>query len=253
MNNLIKRLISLFFSRTPKLYVIPFGPIKGMRLFTSFDISPRMLFGFDEPWVGKIAKLYLTEGDTVFDVGAHIGYTSLLFAKLVGGTGRVHAFELLPTVASNYLSKTISVNGFEQIITSYPVGLSDKEESLSIFVGHTMMGSLDSTKSEAITIEQCRVVTLDKYANQHYLGIPKLIKVDIERAEIQFLEGAISFIKKHQPILLIEFHNIDLLKQGYQILTDLGYELASDKGKIDLEVLDSLSFFHKSVIAIPKL
>lgn len=252
MTNLIKKLISFFFSRSPKLYVIPFGPIKGMRLFTSFDISPRMLFGFDESWVVKIAKLYLKEGDTVFDVGAHIGYTSLLFAKLVGNTGNVQAFELLPNVVDNYLSKTIKVNGLEQIITSHPVGLSDKEESLSIFVGHTMMGSLDSVASESITLEQCKTVALDEYAITYELGIPKLIKVDVERAEIQFLEGAISFIKEHQPILLIEFHNIDLLKKGFRILTGLNYELAAEDGKIDDEVLAGFNSFHKSIIALPK-
>lgn len=250
--NFGKRIISSFFSREPKFYTIPFGPIKGMKIFTSFFISPRMLLGFDETWVAKLVKLHLVEGDTVYDVGAHIGYTSLLFSKFVGTKGKVHAFELLPNVVNQFISKTIKANKLENQIFTHPVGLSNQQGELSIYVGETMMGTLDTDGYETQHIEKCKVVTLDQYFVDNNLTPPKLIKVDIERAEILFLEGAISVIKKYKPLLIIEFHNLDLLKQGYQLLNEMNYQLIAKNGTINNEYLAKITSFHDSILAKPK-
>ncbi len=251
--NLVKKVLSIFFSGQPKFYTIPFGPIKGMKLYTTFKISPRMLFGFDEPWVVKVAKQYLSKGDTVYDVGAHIGYTSLLFAKLVNSSGRVHAFELLPSVANNYLSETIKANKLEEIITIHPIGLSNKQQELSIYVGDTMMGTLDTKGYESANIEHCRTEALDEYLVDCGLEIPKLIKVDVERAEIKFLEGALNIIQKYQPILVIEFHSITLLKEGFELLSQIGYNLSTEEGNVTNDVLANMNSFHGNTIAMPGL
>lgn len=252
MFHLIKKLISPFFSRKPKFYIVPFGPVKGMKLFTSFHISPRMLFGFDETWVAELAKKYVKKGDTIYDVGAHIGYTSLLFAKLVGDKGKVHAFELLPNVVFKYLLPTIKANDLEHIINSHPIGLSDKKEELDIYVGETMMGTLDRKGYETQNIEKCRTETLDQYLTDQSLSPPKLIKIDIERAELQFLEGAISTIQNFKPVLIIEFHNVKLLKEGYYLLTKMDYQLSTKEGLIDDKYIENLTSFYGNTLATPK-
>ncbi len=250
MIDFIKKLISVCFDRQPKFYKIPFGPIRGMRLFTSFHISPRMLFGFDETWVAEIAKQHLKKGDTVYDVGAHIGYTSLVFAELVGNSGRVHAFELLSNVANEYLARTIKANNLEKVIIPHPVGLSNKQEELDIYVGDTMMGTLDIKGYETSHIEHCRTETLDQYIIDSELAIPQLIKVDIERAELQFLEGALSVIEKYKPILIIEFHSIELLKRGFELLNKIGYKLTTKDGELTREIISNISSFHANTLAI---
>lgn len=251
MINLVKRFVAHFFSAQPKFYNIPFGPNKGMKLFTSFNISPRMLFGFDETWVVKIAKQYISKGDTVYDVGAHIGYTSLLFAKLVGANGKVHAFELLPSVANNYLSKTINKNQLAIIVDVHAIGLSNRKQDIDVFLGETMMGNLDLKGYETKYLEKCHIETLDQYLIDNAVSPPNLIKVDIERAELQFLEGARITIEKFQPTMIIEFHNLDLLRAGHQLLTSMNYKLSTANGMVNDELLASLETFYGNVLALP--
>lgn len=211
-----------------------------------------MLFGFDETWLVEIARKHVSKGDVVFDVGAHIGYTSLLFAKLVGQQGEVHAFELLPTVAEKYLSKSIKANHLEKNIIVHPVGLSDKQEELTIHVGETMMGNLDRMGYESAKVEKCKTETLDSYMADYLIGKPNLIKVDVERAEIQFLEGARSTIEKYKPKLIIEFHNADLLKQGCQLLRSMDYQVATKDGILTSADLECIYSFYGNVLATPK-
>ncbi len=252
MINFIKRIVAFFFSTQPKFYRIPFGPNKGMKLFTSFGVSPRMLLGFDETWVAKMAQKHISSGDTVYDVGAHIGYTSLLFAKLVGSAGKVHAFELLPSVAEKYLTKTIKANHLEQLIVVHPVGLSNQREEIDIYVGETMMGTLDRSGYESERFERCKIDTLDGYLITSGITPPSLIKVDIERAEVQFLKGAVSTIEKFKPTLIIEFHNIELLRQGYQLLDDLNYAVVAENGIVDGAYLNNLTSFYGNIVTTPK-
>ena len=110
LKNIARKGLSFFFGRTPRIHRIPFGPNRGRNIFISFDISPRMYFGIDEPWIAELAQTKINPGDVVYDLGAHIGYTCLLFAQRVGKTGFVHAFEILPSVAEGFLKKTIQAH-----------------------------------------------------------------------------------------------------------------------------------------------
>ncbi len=252
MIHLIKRVTASFFSKQPKLYHISFGPNKGMKLFTSFAISPRMLFGFDETWVAKMASRHIAKDDVVYDIGAHIGYTSLLFVKLVGANGQVHAFELLPSVAEKYLKKTIQANELSHLISVHPIGLSSKAEQIDIYVGETMMGTLDRSGYESKNVERCKIETLDQYLVESGIKPPSLIKVDIERAEVEFLKGARSTIARFKPVLIIEFHNADLLREGYRLLDVLNYTVVAENGKVDEAYLDSLTSFYGNIVATAK-
>ncbi|RZL55298.1 MAG: FkbM family methyltransferase [Pedobacter sp.] len=251
MVRLIKKFISSFFSRQPKLYTIPFGPIKGMKLFTTFQISPRMMFGFDETWVSHLAKHYIKEGDIVYDIGAHIGYTSILFSNLVGKQGEVHAFELLPSVAKNYLEKTVNANQLSNIKV-HAIGLADKKEEIDIYVGNTMMGTLTEEGYESQSSEKCQIDTLDNYILTRQIAPPQVIKIDVERAEIACLKGAIETIKNFKPTLIIEFHNLQLLQAGYEILNTLGYQLQTEKEVINESYLAKTTSFYGNTLAISK-
>ncbi len=252
MVHLVKKLISPFFSSKPKFYTIWFGPIRGMKLFTTFLISPRMMFGFDETWIAKTSYKYIKNGDTVYDLGAHIGYTSLLFSKLVGTNGQVHAFELLPTVAKNYLTKNIEANGITNVKV-HAIGLADKKENINIFVGKTMMGTLSKNGYKSQLSEICKIDTLDNFITENHISPPHLIKIDVERSEITCLSGAIETIKKFRPTLIIEFHSIELLKAGFKILTELGYQLQSEKEIIkDDSYFEKITSFYGNTLATPK-
>jgi FkbM family methyltransferase len=242
---------SFIFGRIPHTHRIPFGPNRGRNIFMSFAISPRMYFGYDEPWLAKLSKVYIGRGDVVYDIGAHIGYTSLLFAQRVGKTGSVHAFEILPSVAEGFLKKTARANDLDNI-KIHAVGLSSSENDIELNIGPTMMAYLYSNPVGGGKRELCRTVQLDQYVAREQLPLPSFIKIDIERAEIDCIQGGIGVIKKCRPLLVIEFHGSDKLKEGYNILNSEGYRLFSQKCVIDEKFLLSINYFHESVLCLPQ-
>ena len=96
-------------------------------------------------------------------------------------------------------------------------------------------------KGEAVL---CRTVRLDEYVKKCELPIPSLMKIDIERSEIGCILGASEVLRKYHPLLIIEFHDLDLLKQGYEILTGLGYRITAKNKVVDLEFINRRKSFH---------
>jgi FkbM family methyltransferase len=246
----VRNASAFVFGREPTIHKIPFGPARGWMIFMSIDVSPRMYFGIDEPWLAKLSTQYIQPGDVVYDIGAHIGYTSLLFVQQVGKTGCVHAFEILPSVATKYLKRTIDANRLENIII-HNVGLAEKELEIDLSVGETHMANLYSVKTGDKT-ELCKVVSLDQYIEKQGIPLPSMLKIDIEGAEISCLLGGIELIKRCLPLMIIEFHRLDLLRVGYALLHPLGYKLVTEEGSaVDGQMLEGLTHFHESIFCFP--
>jgi FkbM family methyltransferase len=205
-----------------------------------------MYFGIDEPWIAELAQRRINRGDVVYDIGAHIGYTVLLFAQNIGDAGVVHAFEILPSVAEGFLKKTVEANNFNNVVI-HAIGLANSEQTLELPIGETLMTSISSGVSKGHKTELCKVVRLDDYVALAHLPLPSLIKIDIEGAEVDCLLGALNIIKKCRPLLIIEFHNRDLLSKGYTLLDSLGYMLTIRKGVVDKQFLQYTDQFHESV------
>ena len=90
--------------------------IEGRKMFTqNNDGLALSVFKIYEPNQTKIVKKYVHEGDVVIDVGAHVGYYTLLMAQLVGKNGKVYSFEPDP-VNFELLKKSVEINGFENVI-----------------------------------------------------------------------------------------------------------------------------------------
>jgi FkbM family methyltransferase len=212
------KLATLMFGTTPRLRRVPFGPIRGRQICIAPQISLRMQLGIDEGWAMKTANKLLSPGDVAYDVGAHIGYTALVLAQAVAPGGEVHAFEIHPKTL-NLLRRTIEANT-DLSIRIHRVGLGSGRHDIKLtLTGSSMMASLSS----AGTGEVCHVEPLDEYIAENHLPLPRLIKVDIEGAEIDFLNGAASVLREVHPALVIEFHGRARLNRGLELLRSLGY------------------------------
>ena len=216
------------------------------------QISLRMWFGVDEPWIARLGREHLSPGDIVYDLGAHVGYTATLFAHYLQGSGEVHAFEILPSTAA-HLQKTIEVNGFKNV-TIHNVGLGKEKAEFDLPVGPTAMTSLLAKKMSGQFIERCNVVRLEDYQRENELPLPNLIKMDIERAEIDCLYGSLELIKKSSPKMIIAFHSKKLLEEGYFLLTSLDYELYDQQGLLTPDSIDRIDGpFNNSILCLPKI
>jgi FkbM family methyltransferase len=210
-----------------------------------------MWFGVDEPWIALLSQSLLDPSDIVYDLGAHVGYTTVLFAQALRGSGEVHSFEILPSTA-DYLRKTVEANGFQNVII-HVVGLGAEESIHELPVGPTAMTSLLAHKAEGQQIQSCKVVRLDNYRRENGLPAPNLIKMDIERAEIDCLNGSLELINECRPKMIIAFHSKALLKQGYALLTSLDYELHDKRGLLSPESFERIpENFNNSILCLPR-
>ncbi len=91
----------------------PICPNRGKRIVIAFHVSPRMWVELHELSLARWARQYLKPGGVAYDIGAHVGYTSLLFSSLLKG-GSVHAFELVSSTAE-YCRETMRVNNITTV------------------------------------------------------------------------------------------------------------------------------------------
>jgi len=148
----------------------------------------------------------LRPGSVFFDVGANVGFFSLLAARRVGASGRVVAFEPLPENVA-YLRQHARLNGFAQRIqvVAAAVGAActtaDFEPSPNRSMGHLAEGGSLSVP----------VLTLDAYLEGGGPP-PDVIKIDVEGAELQLLEGAAQLFARRDPVVFLATHGPELVR-----------------------------------------
>ncbi len=150
----------------------------------------------------------LRHGDTVFDVGANIGYLSAVAADAVGPTGQVHCFEPIP---NNFrkLRRLAQINpGYHIVVNQVAVGEQKGnvkiQMSLTNIDSHTMVPHLGDADDMWATLE-VPMITLDTYLRQVALSRPALIKIDVEGFEFPVLRGLRGFLDMgHRPAIIAE-------------------------------------------------
>jgi FkbM family methyltransferase len=148
---------------------------------------------------------------TVFDVGAHAGYFTLLFSRAVGPSGTVFAFEPDPSnLARLHRNLALNVSTNVRVI---PSAVTDRKGKAQ-FVANASMGHVSDEGK--LSVSTCR---LDDFPP------PDLVKMDIEGSENLALSGAENILALHHAIFFIELHGtavsaacIDMLvRHGYRI------------------------------------
>ena len=207
-----------------------------------------------EKTIVNLVKNEIKKGDVVIDIGAHIGYYTVLFAKLVGPEGRVFAFEASPT-NFEVLKKNVSVNGYQNVILNNKA-VSDKNGKLTLYItGRTSTENflfkpenfIDSSKiKNTIEIDS---ITLDNYF-QDFKDEINFLKMDISGAEPRVIKGMNSILNKNTSLKIqqewwpnaIRTHGFEpdshlklLTQMGYKI-----YEIDGANNKLNLATSDDL-------------
>jgi FkbM family methyltransferase len=149
----------------------------------------------------------LRPGDVVLDVGAHVGYYALHAAAIVGAAN-VHAFEPDPRNAAR-LRANAELNGFTdltvcQMAVSHAPGRATFRSVTTR--GETGWGSLMVDAGEATRDVEVEVTSLDAYARD--LGTVAMIKVDVQGAELEVLEGARAVLTASRPDVVLELCDV---------------------------------------------
>jgi FkbM family methyltransferase len=168
----------------------------------------------------RILNRLITPGMVVLDAGANIGYFSLLCAKWLHDSGQVYSFEPFPQSAEK-LRKNQRLNPkFAPRIELHQIALSN-------FIGAASMDEPEKDNAGcnhlALGLKgPIAVTTLDAWVEYKKISRVDLIKVDIEGAELAFLDGAVDSIKRFRPILMIEVNESTLVRFGSTSVDLLG-------------------------------
>jgi FkbM family methyltransferase len=181
---------------------------------TDSIVSPLLLRdGYFEPYETSLIEAEIRPGDVVLDVGANIGYYTLIFARLVGERGRVYAFEPDPT-NFRLLKKNVRANGYQNVVF-VKKAVADVSGTSSLFLcpdnkgDHRLFDSYDGRDS--VTIE---ATTLDEHFAE-FQGQINFIKMDIQGSEGRAVRGMQGLLRRYREIKIItEFWPAGLRRSG---------------------------------------
>lgn len=161
------------------------------------------------PEITDVLKKNVKKGDTVVDIGAHIGYFTIILSDLVGNDGKVIAFEPNP-ITFSILKKNIETNSLSNVILEN-LAISDIESEQYIKESNESAGSsIDKNYTDGIKIN---TITLDKYFENKEINF---IKMDVQGSEFNILNGGIKTFKK-KPKCIIEIHPTIFDSKGEKI------------------------------------
>ena len=182
-----------------------------------------------EPEVTDVVRRYLRSGHCFVDVGASFGYFATLAGSIVGQTGQIIAFEPGPQNQS-LLLLNLSSNGVRAPVVHQMALSSDRGFVLYSYSGSNgFITPFGGDPAELANRTLVRTSTLDAMIG----ALPvDMIKIDVEGAEGQVLKGAEGVLRRHRPIILMEFSPPSLQStshmSGHEVLTyltSLGYSV----------------------------
>lgn len=206
----IKIIMKKFESNFKSDYAI----VQGSKMFLdpgdSLDLSINGVYGELDT---KIIREEIHEGDIVIDVGANIGYYTLIFAQLVGSSGKVFAFE---PESKNFeiLKKNIEINNYPNIVAEQKI-VSDKSGIVKLFIAeHGIVGHRINQQKSSQKFIEVESIILDNYIKKLNLDNKiNFIKIDVEGSEPKVLEGAKEIMQKSNQLKIFTEFNREAVEE----------------------------------------
>jgi FkbM family methyltransferase len=176
------------------------------------------------------------DGGVVFDIGAHVGFYTLLASVLVGPSGKVIAFEPVPRNV-RYLQAHLRLNRISNVelieaAVSDRKGVACFDESLASSTGHLAPGGSLRVKT----------VALDQLVSAGEVPAPTCIKIDVEGGEALVLQGGKSVLSGLHPRIFLATHGSEVHRECCRLLRSLGYELKPIGGRSLEEASEIVAF-----------
>lgn len=195
------------------------GAARGLRIDPA-GAHPGYALGTSEPLLQEALVQLLGPGDVFYDLGANVGFFTLLAARLVGPEGVVVAFEPDPRNAAA-LRSNIALNRLANVAVVQK-GVSDTSGVRTLVIAESTASHIaDATTAEETTAID--VVSLDDFVSEGAHRPPTAIKLDIEGEEAHALRGAERLIATHRPAIICELHGTET--EVRQLLTAADYRL----------------------------
>jgi FkbM family methyltransferase len=230
------------------------GDLAGTSMSLDLQCEKDLWLGTYEPQLQAALRHFAAQGGVAFDVGANIGYVTLLMLHALGPQGKVMAFEPLPFNIAR-LRDNLRLAAVEDRVELIEAAVAESSGTRHFMVHPSAgMGKLEgsSGRGEAYqeTIE-VRTVTLDEIVFGRGGTIPCLVKMDIEGGEGTALRGAGRLLAGGRPAFLLELHGPQAAAECWQILRAAGYSLrAMRDGYPELNDITALDW-KAYMVALP--
>lgn len=208
-------------------------------------VSQACLFDNYEPHETGFVRKHLRAGDIFVDIGANIGWFTMLASTIVGTTGEIYSFEPRIDTFTN-LRRSVAASGLEKIVRLYNAGVSDSAGKAfinsaigtdnpggSFVTSEVLSGHVDSNEIDLVTIDSLNLKNV------------AFIKIDVEGSEFPALRGAIDTIVESKPTIMTEINpvalrNISKISPDEYIswIIGLGYEVEIIDGERGGEKID---------------
>lgn len=193
------------------------------------DVSALEIYlGYYEPKETRLISDLVKPQMITLDIGANIGYFTMLMAHLVGSQGRVHAFEPNPDVLRK-LEGNIALNSAlrDGRITVHGVALGMEEGEAEFFCpnpGYEGAGGLKRTlRAPVAKVIRVPVQTIDGFISARGIQKVDFIKMDIEGGELDVLRGGDRLLAELRPTILFEAFELNTAPYGYRVFEILSF------------------------------
>ena len=206
------------------------GPLKGGKWILSSGIN--FILGKYEPEKTRAVSERVKKNYVIYDIGAHVGYFTVLMSKLSGSKGKVFAFEPRP-INLLFLKKHLRINNCGNVVLT--------ESCVGATQGDCQFNTRTGTGTGHVSIDgnlKTTMIVLDELYESNDISAPDFIKIDVEGGEFEVLNGAKYIIEKHRPTILLATHSEGLHRQCLLFLEKYDYKfIAIDQEKGDVETI----------------
>jgi len=204
------------------------GDLAGFTIQLDMQIDKDYWLGTYEPELQSALRELVPTGALIFDVGANIGYVSLLLAKAAGVNGNVIAFEALPSNAEQ-LRRNVALNGMERRVKVVDRAVTQASGPVHFLVHASggmgkvagSAGREDKYQSE-VTVPG---ISLDEFVYGQGNPPPQVVKMDIEGGEVLALPGMRRVLAEARPLMLMELHGPVSSRVAWETLNAAGYRI----------------------------
>ncbi len=213
------------------------GRLKGQKWIVGASVHGCWLGSYEHE-KQVFMERHVKEGTVFFDVGANVGFYTLLASLLVGSQGRVISFEPVPQNLA-FLKEHIRLNSITNA-TVIEAAVADFDGTTSFAKGaNRSEGHIDANGEFEV-----KAISLDQLISSNQIPAPDYLKIDVEGAEMMALSGASQMLEEFHPSIFLATHGAEIHQQCCRFLASIGYALqAIDRGSV--EKTDEIFAYHK--------
>jgi len=254
LSQLIRQILNYFSPEGLSIMTIASGRFENLQMYINMKTEKDYWLGTYEAELQEMIYSLVKEGWVAYDVGANIGYFSLLLANSVGSSGKVFAFEAMPENIGR-LNSNLKLNMSGSRVNVFPGAVLNKSKVVQFLIGPSgAMGKVEGSIGRVDLHEKSIEVTgisLDDFVYRDGNPPPDVIKMDIEGGEVLAIEGMTNLLEEMPPLIFIEIHGKDAAKKVWEKLTAFDYAISEMKPDLPIvtswEELDWKSY----LVAIP--